>query len=206
MSFQDSLTRIAAIQAQMQTITPRPVTVQPATPSVDFSSLLSQANLGQTAGVPSLAAAAPASGAGLRILAGAQAELAQGVSEQPPGSNDSPDIARYRSATAGAQAGQPWCAYFVSYLARQVGTPLGDSGQGFGSVDELSAWAQRTGRWVPNGTSQPQPGDLVVFHEHVGVVESVNPDGSLTTIEGNYANRVSRVQRGAGEPVGFVRL
>ncbi len=129
-----------------------------------------------------------------------------GQSEQPPGSNDSPRIAQYRSATAGSGVG-PWCAYFVSWVARQAGTPLGDNGEGFGSVDQLYAWAQRTGRAVPNGPGVvPRPGDLVVFHEHVGIVEQVLPGGRIETVEGNYADRVSRNVHDFSDAVGYVRM
>jgi len=129
-----------------------------------------------------------------------------GVSEQPPGSNDSPRIAQYRTAAAGSGVG-PWCAYFVSWVARQAGEPLGDTGEGFGSVDQLYAWAQRTGRAVPNGPGVvPRPGDLVVFHEHVGIVDQVLPGGRIETIEGNYSDRVSRNVHSFLAPVGYVRM
>lgn len=129
-----------------------------------------------------------------------------GVSEQPPGSNDGPRIAQYRTATAGSGVG-PWCAYFVSWVARQAGEPLGDSGQGFGSVDQLYAWAQRTGRAVPNGPGVvPRPGDLVVFHEHVGIVDQVLPGGRIETIEGNYSDRVSRNVHDFSDVLGYVRM
>jgi len=129
-----------------------------------------------------------------------------GQAEQPPGSNDSPRIAQYRSATAGSGVG-PWCAYFVSWVARQAGTPLGDNGEGFGSVDQLYAWAQRTGRAVPNGPGVvPRPGDLVVFHEHVGLVEQVLPGGKIETVEGNYSDRVSRNVHDFSDAVGYVRM
>jgi hypothetical protein len=131
-----------------------------------------------------------------------------GQAEQPPGSNDSPQIAMYRTATAGAAAGEPWCAYFVSWAARQAGTPLGAQGQGFGYVGDIWSWAQQTGRATANGPGvRPAPGDLIVFGDHhVGIVESVLPDGSIQTIEGNYSNKVSRVIRGAGEATGYVRM
>src|SRR4051794_4564277 len=62
-------------------------------------------------------AAAPAGGTpAARMVALAQGEVGQ--AEQPPGSNDSPRIAQYRSATAGAPGPGPWCAYFTSWLAR----------------------------------------------------------------------------------------
>jgi len=134
------------------------------------------------------------------------AEGQVGQAEQPPGSNDGPQIALYRSAVQDAQAGQPWCAYFVSWAAAQAGSPLGDAGQGLGSVSEIASWAQRTGRYLPAG-SPPQTGDLILFgSEHVGLVESVNPDGSLTTIEGNSSDAVSRVHRMPGEATAYVRL
>src|SRR5690242_18135781 len=87
-----------------------------------------------------------AGGSPMTTIAGAEV----GQAEQPPGSNDSARIAQYRTATAGSGVG-PWCAYFVSWVARQAGMPLGDHGEGFGSVDQLYAWAQRNGRAVPNG-------------------------------------------------------
>jgi CHAP domain len=154
-----------------------------------------------------LGAAAPTGGtAGARIVAAVQNEV--GVAEQPPGSNDSPRIAEYRSATAGAPGPGPWCAYFTSWAAKQAGVPLGDHGQGFGSVDAVYAWAQSAGKAVPAGSGPPQPGDLIVWDEHIGVVESVTPDGRIQTIEGNSSDRVSKRTYGAdgGGAIGYVRL
>jgi CHAP domain len=149
-------------------------------------------------------AAGPSGGGAAAIVRIAEGEVGQ--AEQPPGSNDSPRIALYRQATAGSGVG-PWCAYFVSWVARQAGVPLGDRGEGFGSVDQLYAWAQRTGRAVANGPGVvPRPGDLVVFHEHVGLVESVLPDGRIQTIEGNSSDRVSRNVRPFSDAVGYVRM
>jgi hypothetical protein len=155
------------------------------------------------AGVPSTAAPT-AGGAGAQALAAAETQVGQ--AEDPPGSNDGPALATYRSSVAGALPGQPWCAQFASWAAAQAGAPLGEEGQGFSSVAEIASWAQRTGRYLPAG-STPQPGDLILYGDrHVGLVESVNADGSLTTVEGNYANAVSRVQRSPSEATGFVRL
>jgi len=138
-------------------------------------------------------------------LSAAQSQV--GVSEQPPGSNDGPQIAEYRTATAGSGVG-PWCAYFVSWAARQAGVPIGDQGQGFGRVDDVYAWAQRTGKAIPAGSGTPQPGDLIVWDEHIGIVESVGTDGSISTIEGNSSDRVSRRTYGSdgGGAIGYVRL
>ncbi|HZV72518.1 MAG TPA: CHAP domain-containing protein [Conexibacter sp.] len=150
--------------------------------------------------VPGSGGAAPANA----ICAIAGAEVGQ--SEQPPGSNDSPRIAQYRTATAGSGVG-PWCAYFVSWAARQAGTPLGDHGEGFGSVDALYAWAQRAGRAMPNGPGVvPRPGDLVVFNEHVGIVEQILPGGRIQTLEGNSSDRVSRNVHVFSDALGYVRM
>jgi hypothetical protein len=146
-------------------------------------------------------------GAGQRALQVAQAEVGQ--AEQPPGSNDSPRIAQYRQATAGSGIG-PWCSYFVSWAAQQAGAPLGESGQGFGSVSAVAGWAQRTGRFTPAGNgARPNPGDLIVWGgEHIGIVESVDPDGTIHTIEGNSSDRVSQRTYGpdGGGATGYVRL
>jgi hypothetical protein len=131
-----------------------------------------------------------------------------GVAEQPPGSNDSPRIAQYRHATAGSGVG-PWCAYFVSWAARNAGVPLGEQGQGFGSVEQVWDWAQRSGKAIPAGSGPPQNGDLIVWGgRHIGMVESVDPDGTIHTIEGNSSDRVSQRTYGpdGGGATGFVRL
>jgi CHAP domain len=204
MSFSDVVGRVNALQALAQrALTPvePPPRVASAPPGgrLGFDEVLSEA-LRPPEVSPSGAAVAP----GARALAAATGEL--GVAEEPPGSNDAPRIADYRSAVAGSYAGAPWCAYFVSWAAAQAGTPIGDAGQGLGSVEEIAAWAGRTGRLLPAGAA-PSPGDLILFGgRHVGLVESVAPDGSLTTIEGNKDDAVRRVQRAPGEATGFVRL
>lgn len=154
-----------------------------------------QAGYGQTA-----------TGPGARIVAVAEGQLGQ--SEQPPGSNEGPAIAAYREATAGAAPGEPWCAYFASWAARQAGEPIGASGEGLGSVSAIWSWAQGAGRAVANGPGVvPKPGDLIVFGgEHVGIVRGVLPDGRIATIEGNYENKVSANVRGAGEATGYVSM
>jgi hypothetical protein len=70
------------------------------------------------------------------------------------------------------------------------------------------AWGERSGKAIPAGSGTPAPGDLIVWDEHIGVVESVAADGSITTIEGNSSNMVARRDYGAdgGGAIGFVRL
>src|SRR4051812_30398701 len=108
MSVQDVLARIAQIDTAL---TPAPV---PAPASTSFSSVLGAqtAAVAPASATPAMSStgftAAP--GAGVQaMLQAASAEVGQ--TEQPQGSNDSPRIAQYRSATAGGGIG-PWCAYF----------------------------------------------------------------------------------------------
>jgi hypothetical protein len=157
-------------------------------------------------GAMSTQGVSPGSSAGSAMVQIAESQIGQ--SEQPPGSNDSPAIATYRTATTGAAAGQPWCAYFASWVAKQAGEPIGDHGQGLGYVGDIWSWAQRTGRAIPNGAGvKPTPGDLIVFGDHhVGVVDKVLPNGDIQTVEGNYSNKVSQVVRSPGEATGYVRM
>jgi hypothetical protein len=161
---------------------------------------------GRFANALSGATAAGGNEAGARAIEAARGEIGQ--AEQPPGSNDSPRIARYREAVAGAGVG-PWCADFVSWAARQAGAPLGERGEGFQSVSALWQWAESSGRAVPTSAGPPQPGDLIVWgSEHVGIVEAVLPDGSIRTIEGNSSDRVSQRIYGpdGGGATGYVQL
>ena len=204
MSLPAILERIAQID---QIVAPRPPASTGGSSSSGFLTALNDGiQRGSSLAAPAAAPALPGAG-GSGALAAAQSQV--GVSEQPPGSNDGPQIAEYRTATAGSGVG-PWCAYFTSWAAAQAGVPLGEAGQGFGSVSALYSWAQRTGRATPAGPGvRPNPGDLIVWGgRHVGIVESVDADGSIHTIEGNSSNAVSRRTYGAdsGGATGYVRL
>jgi hypothetical protein len=206
-----ALARIAQLQSLLA---PQPVATAAPVATATSSALGASPSgssfaslMGAASGTAATAAPVPVSagGAGQAIVNIASAEVGQ--AEQPPGSNDSPRIGQYRQATAGSGVG-PWCAYFVSWAARGAGVPLGDSGQGFGRVDDVYAWAQKTGKAIPAGTGKPQPGDLIVWDEHIGIVESVGADGAISTIEGNSSDKVSRRTYGSdgGGAIGYVRL
>lgn len=88
--------------------------------------------------------------------------------------------------------GQPWCATFVSWVFHKAGLPLpASTAKGFAYTPSGAAWFQKQGRWH---NTQPRAGDVVFFDwpgdgvnriSHVGIVDSVNPNGSVNTIEGN---------------------
>ena len=105
------------------------------------------------------------------------AEGEVGQAEQPPGSNDSARISMYRSATQGAQAGQPWCAYFARGSPSRPGSRWERRAKASAYVGDIWNWAQQTGRAIPNGAGvTPTPGDLIVFGDHhVGIVDKVLP-------------------------------
>ena len=205
MSLEVALTRMAQLQSMFAapavTQAPAPTPTTTAASNSSFATQLQSASAASLTGTP-----APASTAGQAIVNLVRNEI--GVAEQPPGSNDSPRIAQFRQATAGSGVG-PWCAYFTSWAAREAGVPLGDNGQGFGRVDDVYAWAQKTGKAIPNGEGvTPQPGDLIVWDEHIGVVESVGADGTINTIEGNSSDKVSQRSYAPGSrpAIGYVRL
>ncbi len=208
MGLEATIARIAQIQGLMSPLPPQQA--PPASTAATFNTALQAAGMN---GIPPAATAStamlPATGgtsAGQAMVNLARSEI--GVAEQPPGSNDSPRISQFRQATAGAPGPGPWCAYFVSWAAREAGVPIGDAGQGFGRVDDVWAWGQSAGKAIPAGSGPPQPGDLIVWDEHIGIVESVGADGSINTIEGNSSDKVSTRTYGTdgGGAIGYVRL
>jgi hypothetical protein len=195
-SLATAIARVAELNSLLPASTPVPPVAAPPTQGASFAARL------QAAATAGPAQAGTKSGAGMVSLARAEV----GQREAPMGSNDSPRIAQYRSAVPGGPVG-PWCAYFASWVSKQNGTPLGERGQGFARVDDVYAWAQRTGRAVPNGPGvTPKPGDLIIWDEHMGIVEEVLPDGRVRTIEGNSSDQVSRRVHPPGSALGYVRM
>lgn len=221
MTLESTLARISAIEAAL---TPRPPSGGTAAPastgstttagspsSTDFSRLLNQASAGSTllpGASPLTICATGAQGSPAALAAVAAARTQVGQAEMPPGSNESPRISEYRSAVQGAVVG-PWCADFASWCAAQAGIPLGQNGEGFQSVGALWEWAESSGRAIPADAGAPAPGDLIVWgSDHVGIVEAVDPDGTIHTIEGNSSDEVAQRTYGPGESgaTGYVRL
>ena len=193
MSLDTAIARVSQLEAALfPTAAPR--TTAPATDTTSLTSTgtgMTGATFASTLqGAMATQGVTSGSGAGNAMVQIAESQIGQ--SEQPPGSNDGPAIATYRTATAGAAAGEP----------------IGSSGQGLGYVGDIWSWAQQTGRAIPNGPGvTPTPGDLIVFgNHHVGIVDKVLPNGDIQTIEGNYSNKVSQVVRSPGEATGYVQM
>ena len=106
-----------------------------------------------------------------------------------------------RYSRKGATDGYPWCCAFVSMCVQK----LIDKSILYGHVKKPytpSVSNFRT-RWAPSQnclifnprdkTYFPHKGDIVVYKfSHIGIVESVNANGSLNTIEGNTDQAGSR--------------
>lgn len=180
------------------------------TAGVPIAGMYGPAGAGGTSGI----SGSGVRGSGARMVALAQREL--GVRESPSGSNDSTRIREYRTATAGARdTPGPWCAYFVSWLAKSAGAPIGAGGKGTGYVPTLEAWSKQQNRFSPGTSSRPNPGDMIIFDwgrdgtaDHVGIVERVDSSGRIHTIEGNSSDMVKRRDYPAGSSNirGYVRM
>lgn len=148
-----------------------------------------------------------------KAVALAQAEL--GVQEIGT-SNESPRIRTYRTATPRfAEVPGPWCAYFLSWVAKKAGAPIGYEGEGMGYVPDIQNWAVDESRWFTDRS--PRPGDAIVFdweqdgeEDHIGLVERVDDDGTIHTIEGNAGSdgivKRRTWDQDAADIRGFVRL
>lgn len=119
-----------------------------------------------------------------------------GTTESPAGSNKNP-----YAAEAGHGNGYPWCQTFVNAIAKRVGLTLPEGVRRTAyTPTAVNEW-KKAGAWH----ATPAVGDLAYFQfdsdpqvDHVGVVERVNPDGTLVTIEGNTSRTDSGSQSNGG--------
>lgn len=108
-----------------------------------------------------------------------------GYSESPPSSNQNKYGHWYGMNYV------PWCAIFISYCFDRVSLTLPiRTAKGFAYCQDGVYWFQRQGRWF----SKPQVGDIAFYcwrgdgiADHVGIVERIESNGSVVSIEGNTA-------------------
>lgn len=123
------------------------------------------------------------------------------------GGNNRGAVLKYPNAFG--RGSEAYCADFVSWVSKKAGLSMNNP-YCPSVVNEL----KRNGDW--KGKSNPQPGDLVLFDwdgdrvaDHIGLVERVNADGTIGTIEGNTSNPqtgqegVFRRTRSMGTILGF---
>ena len=112
-----------------------------------------------------------------------------GVSEQPKGSN------HVKYLTELGVSNSAWCCYFITWLFRKSGLgSLFCGGDLVGKCSVAASWFKGQGRFY---NSNPQVGDIVYYTNgsrisHTGIVVGVNSDGSFTTVEGNWGDKVSK--------------
>lgn len=99
----------------------------------------------------------------------------------------------------------PWCVVFLWWVFKRTNVAFPNTAHCNGVRD----YAKSVGRWVTGGY---QLGDCVIYDydwdgsgDHIGIVEAVNADGTLTTIEGNYSDSVARVRRSLADISGAYR-
>lgn len=124
-----------------------------------------------------------------------------GVKEKT-GHNDGIPFERYALPKEQALA---WCARFVRWCFAQLGLALPGNPYEIASVAALQLALVNAGAWMGPDV-RPRRGDLVLFNErglsdkdrfghHVGLVDRMDDDGRLWTVEGNWGDRVAHVCR-----------
>ena len=147
-----------------------------------------------------------------------------GVREDGVIPNRGSEVDKYQPAavTCSPDAeGKPWCAYFVSWVTREV------YGKHLLGRPVASAWtiyqrarSPKYRRWLPKNAHEPAPGDAFIMlygdnypskwcSGHVGFVLRLSQDAeTINTIEGNCGDRVRITSRALSDDKlkGFVNI
>ena len=143
----------------------------------------------------------------------------KGVKERPNGSNRSKEIDKLLPTwwvnkygkLKPQKKGPAWCCFtYMTCYKRASGSWI--LGRQEGSCKRASERAQEQGKWVPaDDASGPIPGDCgIILHDngtgHAVTVYRVSKDGkTITTVEGNCANRIAIRERKVNTFAGFIR-
>ena len=129
-----------------------------------------------------------------------------GTTEHPPGSNRNV-ITKWYGFTG------PWCDMAVSYVAAHSDN-LSATGGKYALTTAHARAFQKKGHWH-YGIGGIRPGDIVFFDwsgsrsigaiDHVGIVEAVHSNRTITTLEGNSSNAFRRRLRSSACVVGYGR-
>ena len=129
-----------------------------------------------------------------------------GTTEHPPGSN-------HNQVTEWYGFNGPWCDMAVSYEAAHSDNLAAVFGKNALTTTHARAF-QAHNRWH-YGLGGARAGDIVFFDwsgkraiagiDHVGLIEAVHSNGTITTLEGNTSNRFLRRVRNASCVVGYGR-
>jgi hypothetical protein len=118
-----------------------------------------------------------------------------GVVEVPKGSNRGPEVDEYIKSVGLNPTGKySWCMAFVYWCHEKAALSLGAPNP---MLKTGGVMMQYNKRKDTNGNKTPMPGDVFIMDYgkglgHTGIVESVNTDGTVSTIEGNTNDEGSR--------------
>jgi hypothetical protein len=165
---------------------------------------------GGCAGAPSSSIVATSA---QKIVQVAEAEMAAGAKEEPPGSNSGAFVSKYTDGQAIA-----WCASFLSWVFKEAGAPFVTEGSKqpwlITSVSNLMDYTKNSGKFEwhdKDGVYIPKVGDIVIYKDsgasHTGLVSKVGVD-SFTSLDGNWADKVTthEVKFNDAELTGFATL
>ncbi|MFF7652874.1 peptidoglycan-binding protein [Streptomyces sp. NPDC007983] len=129
-----------------------------------------------------------------------------GTTEHPPGSN-------HNTVTSWYGFSGPWCDMSISYEAAHSDNLKAVMGKYALTTAHARAF-QSKGRWH-YGLGGIRPGDVVFFDwsggrsisgiDHVGLVEAVHSNHTITTLEGNTSDAFRRRRRNSACVVGYGR-
>lgn len=140
----------------------------------------------------------------------------EGPGDQPPGNGDQTErILENARGEVGTKEGPvhnqnpygettEWCSLFVTEMWKRAGVDTsGIENPAF--TGNVYNWGVENGQaYDANNLDQARPGDALLFgtgpgspetSEHIAIVESVNPDGTVTLIEGNAGPNTDMVNR-----------
>ncbi|GGT05929.1 hypothetical protein GCM10010156_74370 [Planobispora rosea] len=228
--FADMMARIAEIETEMQAFedrtafqdppadlrTPDPVTApeppspdqsqQTGTAGIDLSGAAGMLDLGQPQTGGDQPPAAQASGSALvqRVVSTALSKVGEG--EAADGTSFYGKWYDGYTKQKGFAAA-PWCDMFLAWVAVQHGAQ--DQMGIYAYTPWHAQWFKKQGRF----DTKPRVGDLVFFDwggsknisaiDHIGMVTGVNPDGTVSTVEGNVSDKVVTRKRSMNTIVGF---
>ena len=103
-----------------------------------------------------------------------------------------------------------WCDIFLAWVANEVGV-LNVNYPNVLGTGNIKRWFESKDRYKKKNSYTPKPGDIVFFQfdddesvDHVGMVEYVDKNGKIHTIEGNTINnKVERKVRSLSQIFGF---
>lgn len=131
-----------------------------------------------------------------------------GLKEDPPGSNEGPDIIKYANGISGYAPGKglAWCVAFVHYCLKSINIQdLPDTLL----VNEFYEYYKNKYPDTIIHSLTPLPGDIVLrlnmidYHNHMGIVTSIDGDGTAWYVSGNTTNPTYNTPEINGEPNDF---